>query len=187
MPTKGIFVHTKGYSYLLTNLPNLLSFLRLILSPTLLLAPRDYLILIFLPLALSDALDGFLARKLKAQTELGKVLDPLADKVMVLCGLFVCTYRLQLMPPAFLYAVLARDLFLLVGGAILTSRNGSVPPARLLGKAFTFTLSLFIVLCLVGFPSQFMLWVSVLMLSLSWIDYAFSGLKRLRSQTSFST
>lgn len=174
-------------SCLLTNLPNLLSSLRLILSPLLLLVGEDYLVLIFLPLALSDALDGFLARKLRAQTELGKMLDPVADKVMILCGLIVCTFKLQVIPKAFFYAVLARDLFLLVGGAILTSRNGSVPPARLLGKAFTFTLSLFIVLCLVGFPSQFMLWVSVLMLSLSWIDYAFSGLKRLRSQTSFST
>ncbi len=174
-------------SCLLTNLPNLLSFLRLILSPLLLLVGEDYLVLIFLPLALSDALDGFLARKLRAQTELGKMLDPVADKVMILCGLIVCTFKLQVIPKAFFYAVLARDLFLLVGGAILTSRNGSVPPARLLGKAFTFTLSLFIILCLVGFPSQFMLCVSVLMLSLSWIDYAFSGLKRLRSQTSFST
>ncbi|MEJ7620081.1 MAG: CDP-alcohol phosphatidyltransferase family protein [Aquificaceae bacterium] len=174
-------------SCLLTNLPNLLSFLRLILSPLLLLVGEDYLVLIFLPLALSDALDGFLARRLRAQTELGKMLDPIADKVMILCGLIVCTFKLQVIPKAFFYAVLVRDLFLLVGGAILTSRNGSVPPARLLGKAFTFILSLFIVLCLAGFPSQFMLWVSVLMLSLSWIDYAFSGLKRLRSQTSFST
>ena len=174
-------------SCLLTNLPNLLSFLRLILSPLLLLVGEDYLVLIFLPLALSDALDGFLARRLRAQTELGKMLDPIADKVMILCGLIVCTFKLQVIPKAFFYAVLARDLFLLVGGAILTSRNGSVPPARLLGKAFTFILSLFIVLCLAGFSSQFMLWVSVLMLSLSWIDYAFSGLKRLRSQTSFST
>ncbi len=173
--------------YLLTNLPNLLSFLRLILGPTLLFAPRDYLILIFLPLALSDALDGFLARKLKAQTELGKVLDPLADKVMVLCGLLVCTFRLQLMPPAFLYAVLARDLFLLLGGAVLTSKYGKVPSARLLGKAFTFTLSLLIFLCIAGFYSQFILWISMFMLFLSWLDYALFGLKSLKSQTSFST
>ncbi len=167
--------------YLLTNLPNLLSFLRLILSPTLLFAPRDYLILIFLPLALSDALDGFLARKLKTQTELGKVLDPLADKVMVLCGLLVCTFRLQLMPPAFLYAVLARDLFLLLGGAVLTSKYGKVPSARLLGKAFTFTLSFLIFLCIAGFYSQFILWISMFMLFLSWLDYALFGLKSLKS------
>lgn len=174
-------------SYLLTNLPNFLSFLRLILSPTLLFAPKDYIIFIFLPLAISDALDGFLARKLKAKTELGKVLDPLADKVMVLCGLFVCTFRFNLLPPAFLYAVLSRDLFLLIGGLVLTSRYGKVPSARFLGKAFTLTLSLFILLCIAGYSSQFMLWVSTLMLFLSWLDYALFGLKRLKSQTSFST
>ncbi len=176
-----------GGSYLLTNLPNLLSCLRLILSPSLLLVPKDYLLIIFLPLALSDAMDGFLARKLRAQTELGKILDPIADKVMVLCGLFVCTFRLQLITPAFLYAVLARDLFLLVGGAVLTKRYGEVPSARTLGKAFTFTLSLFILLCLAGFSSQLMFWVSMFMLFLSWLDYALLGLKRFRSQTSFST
>ncbi|MEJ5339881.1 MAG: CDP-alcohol phosphatidyltransferase family protein [Aquificaceae bacterium] len=169
---------------MLSNLPNLLSLIRLTLSPLLLFIPQEYLLLLFLPLALSDALDGFLARKLKAQTELGRVLDPLADKVMLLCGLFVCTFKLHLIPQALLYAVLARDLFLLLGGAILAGRNKSVPQARAPGKAFTFTLSLFILLCLGGFFSEPILWATIIMLFLSWADYFLFGLRALRSQTS---
>ncbi len=175
-----------GKSFLLTNLPNLLSFARLVLSPLLVFVSQEYILFLFFPLALSDALDGFLARKLRAQTELGKVLDPLADKVMLLCGLFVCTFKLQTIPQSFLYAVLARDLFLLVGGALLTSRHGKVPSSRLLGKAFTFILSLHIALCIIGISSSFVLLISLLMLFLSWIDYALFGLRNLKSQTSSS-
>lgn len=166
------------------NLPNILSFARLVLSPLLLFIPHEYLLFLFLPLAVSDALDGFLARKLKAQTELGKVLDPLADKVMLLCGLFVCTFDLQLIPSKLLYSVLARDLFLLVGGAVLTRRYKTIPQARILGKAFTLTLSFFILLCLGGFFSQIVFWTVVLMLVLSWLDYALFGLRTIRNQTS---
>ncbi len=171
-------------STLLTNLPNLLSFARLTLSPLLLIVPQEHLLLLFLPLAFSDALDGFLARRLRAKTELGKVLDPLADKVMLLCGLLVCTIRMQLIPSTLLYAVLARDMFLLLGGLLLTSKNRTVPASRPLGKAFTFSLSLLIMLCILGFLSEMLLWATLLLLMLSWTDYALFGLRNLKSQTS---
>lgn len=161
------------------SLPNLLSATRLLFSPLLLFVPEAYLLFLFLPLALSDALDGFLARRLRAQTELGKMLDPLADKVMLLCGLFVCVFRIPLIPEWLFYGVLARDVFLLLGGALLSGKRGRFVQARLPGKAFTFLLSLFILFCLIGLFNKWLLWATTFMLVLSWVDYALFGVRSL--------
>ncbi|MCX8076860.1 MAG: CDP-alcohol phosphatidyltransferase family protein [Aquificaceae bacterium] len=134
-------------------------------------------------LAVSDALDGFLARWLKAQTELGKVLDPLADKVMLLCGVMVCVYKLDALPEWFLYLSVARDLFLLLGAGLLTMKNRSVPSARLWGKVYTFYLSFLIILCLLGVFVERLFWLAPIFLITSWLDYSLVGLRRLKSQT----
>ncbi|MCX8059803.1 MAG: CDP-alcohol phosphatidyltransferase family protein [Aquificaceae bacterium] len=166
------------------NLPNFLSFFRLVLSPLMLFVPSPHLPGFFLLLALSDALDGFLARRLRAQTELGKVLDPLADKVMLLCGMFICVYRFEAMSEWLLYLSLLRDFSLVLGAGLITLRRGAVPSARALGKAYTFFLSLFVALCLWGFSVGELQWLALLLLSISWMDYAWTALKVFRSQTS---
>lgn len=164
--------------------PNLLSLSRLLLSPLLLFLQEELLPLFFLTLALSDALDGFLARKLKAQTELGKVLDPLADKVMLLCGLFICVYRLGGLPEWLFYLSLLRDLFLLFGATLLTLKGKRVPPARLAGKVHTFFLSLLLFLCMLGLSVESLSSVALILLLTSWLDYLSAGLRNFRNQTS---
>lgn len=168
----------------LNNLPNGLSLLRLGLSPLLLLVPQEYLVFLFVPLAVSDALDGFLARILKAQTQLGRVLDPLADKVMLTCGLYVCSFRLGFAPEGFFYAVLLRDLFLLAGGALVAGLKGSVPSSRPAGKLFTLLLSLYVVVCLMEICCEWLLWLCAGALIVSWLDYTLYGYRALKSQTS---
>ncbi len=163
------------------NLPNLISLTRLFLSPFILFAPESFIAVFFFLLAFSDALDGFLARRLKMQTQLGKVLDPLADKVMILCGLYVCTLRLELLPKSLLYLTLLRDAFILLGSALLIMKRKLIPSARYFGKAFTLFLSLLIVLCMLGVSMQVLLWLVFFLLLASWIDYALLGLKILRS------
>jgi cardiolipin synthase len=81
------------------NLPNLVSLTRLLLSPLMLFLEFPQAIALFILLALTDALDGFLARRLKQETDLGKVLDPLADKTLLLLALYVFTYRFQMIEP----------------------------------------------------------------------------------------
>jgi len=81
------------------NLPNLVSLTRLLLSPLMLFLEFPQTIALFILLALTDAMDGFLARRLKQETELGKVLDPLADKTLLLIALYVLTYRFQMIEP----------------------------------------------------------------------------------------
>ncbi len=102
------------------HLPNLLSTLRLLLALPVALAIgyRDYpaaLVLAALA-ALSDALDGFLARRFGWQTRLGGLLDPLADKLL-LVGCFIALTYVGAVPLLLTLLVLARDV-VIVAGAI---------------------------------------------------------------------
>lgn len=82
----------------LRNLPNLLTAVRLLLIPVFLLLmvdpSRDQVwaaTAVFLVAALTDYVDGFLARRLGAVSDLGKLLDPLADKILVMAALVMLT------------------------------------------------------------------------------------------------
>ncbi|MFN7065567.1 MAG: CDP-alcohol phosphatidyltransferase family protein [Aquificaceae bacterium] len=167
------------------NPPNLLSLMRLFLSPFIFFLPNGFIAPFFLLLVLSDALDGLLARSLRRQTELGKVLDPLADKVMILCGLILCVFRHGDLPKSLFYLALSRDLFILLGAILLTIKGKTIPQARPLGKAFTFFFSILIVLCILGISSSRLLWIAFILLFASWVDYALWGIRRLKNQTSF--
>ncbi len=169
----------------MSRLPNLISFLRLLLSPLLFYVPQQYVLPLFILLALSDALDGFIARLLKAKTELGKVLDPLADKVLMFCVLLLCTFKLGRLPPYLFYILLLRDLFLILGGLLLLIKTGGVIQAKLAGKLTTLSLSLLIFSCMLGKSMGIMLVVVLTLIFLSWFDYALEGYKRLKSQTSY--
>lgn len=82
---------------------------------------------------LSDYLDGFIARKLNQISELGKVLDPLADKV---AGAILVVYVTWLgtIPLWFFVFMIARDALLGIGGAVIKKRRGKVPMAVWSGK-----------------------------------------------------
>jgi CDP-diacylglycerol--glycerol-3-phosphate 3-phosphatidyltransferase len=103
------------------NLPNILTFFRILLSVILYFCVmRSYsaqdglsplLIFVFyLIIALTDMVDGYLARRLKQETALGKELDPMADKVLVFLMLIAFS-RLDILPFWMIIPVLARDLF----------------------------------------------------------------------------
>lgn len=122
-------------------LPNLISLARLLLVPVVLFAihQRDYgWALVWCAAAgLSDGLDGFLARRLKAQTRAGAYLDPIADKLL-LSGVYLTFGVTGVIPWWLTVVVFGRDalMLLFLAGAILFTDIRHFPPS-LWGKIST--------------------------------------------------
>ncbi len=177
------------------SLPNLISTLRLIFSPyVLILALRSEVNLsmfLFAVLLLSDALDGTIARLLGAQTRIGKMLDPLADKVLLICGLLTVTLFTNISVSFLLLkAVVIRDLFL-IGGALFLRRFGFVPNPSLWGKSATVFLGLTVIngylanlynIQLLINSFLFLQYLSGVLIAVSGFDYALKGAIFLRSK-----
>ncbi len=125
------------------NLPNLLSFLRILLVPVFLwLIVVGQSILAIGVLAFSSAtdyLDGWLARRWNQQTRLGQLLDPAADRLYIfatLLGLTIVGY----VPSWLFWVVLARELVLIPTMPMLAAKGYGPLPVHFLGKAGTFCL-----------------------------------------------
>lgn len=97
--------------------------------------PATAVVLIFLGW-LSDGLDGLAARRLNQVSELGKILDPLADKIFVLVLLVLLT-AVRGFPAWLLAVVIPRDLAILWGGLYLARRRKTVEQSGLWGKITT--------------------------------------------------
>lgn len=100
------------------DIPNIISILRIVLvAPiTYFLWHQNYLIalLLFFIGGLSDGLDGFLARRYKWETELGVILDPMGDKLMMLSAYLLLGWH-HLLPWWLVSLVILRDLIIVAG------------------------------------------------------------------------
>ena len=119
---------------------NSLSILRLLLSPLILWAflfsRRRVILPLWLVTGLTDVLDGWVARKRGEITELGKILDPVADKLVLgfsLAGL-ICRYNLPLWVGL---VYLVKETTQLFGGLFFFRRQRMTLPSNLWGKAGT--------------------------------------------------
>ena len=136
-------------------IPNLLSLLRIILVPFFLvfyLNKTFYYegfplcaVLVFLLAFTLDVLDGLIARKTNTITNLGKVLDPLADKILRLSIIF--GFMLNNVLPLYMFIILLTfDLISIVVGAVLY-KNKIVVKANIVGKITTVIMSLSLFSC----------------------------------------
>jgi cardiolipin synthase (CMP-forming) len=105
----------------LLNLPNLITIARILLVPVMVWAIASYemkiAFFLFLAAGLSDAVDGFLAKRFNMTSELGSYLDPLADKVLIV-SIYVSLGVIEAIPRWLVILVVSRDLFI-VGGVML--------------------------------------------------------------------
>jgi len=119
------------------NLPNLLSLSRIAVMPFIVMALyRDQnalLLALLLAGASTDVLDGLLARRLNQVTDLGKILDPLTDKIGI-DALAVCLWLWRGFPWWAAAAIIGRDLLILAGGLFIMRRRRVVPVSNMTGK-----------------------------------------------------
>lgn len=103
---------------ILRHLPNLICVIRIALAWPIVAALRsgnyDAAMLVFAIAAVSDGLDGYLAKRFRWTSELGKLLDPAADKLL-LASVFVCATWLGLVPRWLTAAAVARDVLIALG------------------------------------------------------------------------
>lgn len=121
------------------NLPNTITVARLLLTAGFICSvsiqvkwSQEIALILFLIAALSDFLDGWLARKLNLETALGKLLDPLADKILV-CSAFVYLSAEGICPFWITALILSRE-FLVTGLRQIAIEAGHVLAADRLGK-----------------------------------------------------
>ena len=178
----------------LRDFPNFLSALRIFLSPLIpiLIIKKAYgfSLLLTILLAITDFLDGYLARKLKAQTTLGKFLDPVGDKVFTFFALvsytFLSDYRLS---STIFFSLFLRDITLIFGGIYLKKRN-FVPEPSVFGKITTFLVS--VELILVAFLNVYYLQsvkilldvlfpITLAFIWISFVHYLYKGFRLLQN------
>jgi CDP-diacylglycerol--glycerol-3-phosphate 3-phosphatidyltransferase len=109
--------------------------------------------------ALTDQLDGYLARRWSVESAFGKVADPLADRVMIVVAV-VALWATGRIPPVAALIVLGRDLMLVLGYKLLVPR-GYPFEVSFVGKAATWIL--YAALCLVIVTEEGTLWPLVLL------------------------
>ena len=137
---------------------------------------------IFLVCALSDALDGILARALNARTLIGTVLDPVADKLLLLVAFVMLTWK-GLIPVWLMILVVSRDS-IIVGGVLILNVVKPVVEImpRVWGKVTTFIQMLTILMVLLESPSvTILIWMTLSLTIISGFDYIISGLRYLDS------
>ena len=177
----------------MANLPNILTLLRIFLVPLLvaalvqqqlriswrshLLVANDFLALsLFLAAALTDLLDGYLARRWKQVTTVGTLLDPVADKLLI-SAVLISLVQIRLLPGWLVILIIGRE-FAVSGLRSIAAAEGYVIKAGELGKSKTVLQVIGVTLILISSRWKFVapfglvtMWAVVLIGMWSAVDY----------------
>ena len=177
----------------LLNIPNLLTLTRLFMVPVFLALLSKgrfrYALYVFCAAGLTDSLDGTIARWFDCRTEIGALLDPFADKLLLLSAFVALTFE-DAIPGWLLGVVITRDVVIVFGYLLLLFYTDERVPVRpsYLGKAATcFQLaSVIAALAHAGqhWPNAWytLLYATVAITGLSGMHYAYQGLAWLSSR-----
>ena len=140
MSDSGVVQSDEEVSDRVLTVPNVISFVRLLMAPValgLLLAGNDIVAaLLFGISAATDFVDGQIARRTHQVSRVGQLLDPAVDRVLMICGV-VGLLALGRLPVWVVVLVLLRDVFLLWGGSYLIKRYSVRVPVVYSGKVAT--------------------------------------------------
>jgi len=174
---------------LLVNIPTIITFSRILLIPLFIFVVKTKPLLgalVFVLASATDLLDGYIARKSKQVTKLGVLLDPLADKLLVISALIVFV-DMEVIPAWIAIVIITRE-FVVTGLRIVALSKDIIIPAEMGGKVKTITqfVSIFILLTdrlhinLDLYASGVaLLWISMLIGIASGIQYFISFWRRL--------
>ena len=176
------------------NVPNTLAFIRLLLAPVMffLLVNRDSALLahvhytwldyiaafIFVLASSTDFFDGYIARTFNQITTLGKILDPLADKMLTIAG-FLGLMMLDRASPWAIYLIITRELFI-TGLRVSAATEGIDIAASWMGKVKTVAQMIAIGFLLMEWPmGTELLWIAVVLTLYSGYEYVRDFLKKV--------
>lgn len=184
-------------------LANKITILRILLLPFFIVEVLDYrasgdeinrllAILAFAVIAIADGVDGYIARRYNQRSELGAVLDPLADKLLLVAGLVLLSLdnhgRLATLPSWLLATVLGRDVLLFIGlGVIHFACGKAVVRPRVSGKVATFFQMVTVVWALLKWDSgalHYLCLTAAVFTGLSGIYYVADGIRQLSASPS---
>jgi cardiolipin synthase (CMP-forming) len=148
----------------------------------------------FLLAAVFDGVDGFIARRYNQRSELGAILDPLADKLLLVSGVVLLSFNhaphLATIPPWLAVTVIGRDILLLIGLGVIFLMVGKVTVRpRIIGKVATVLQMIVVLWILLKFQNQ---WLFPLTLSaalctgISGLLYVWDGVRQLSAHPTSS-
>ena len=174
------------------NVPNTLSLIRVFLAPLVLLflslridkpifaefpelSWGDVLAaVVFIVASITDAFDGYIARKYKLVTTLGKFIDPLADKVLVIAAM-LALIELDRLPAWIVMVIITRE-FIVTGLRLVAAAEGVVIAASKGGKLKTVCQIIALIMLILNIPGGMMLmWVAMILTVWSGMDYLIKG------------
>jgi CDP-diacylglycerol---glycerol-3-phosphate 3-phosphatidyltransferase len=170
------------------NVPNVLTVLRIVAVPVLVVALLDetpdgdvIAAIVFALAALTDGLDGYIARRRQQVTTFGKLMDPLADKMLVIAAL-ISLVSLDRLAAWVAMVIIARELAV-TGLRGLAAERGVVIAASWLGKVKT-GLQIAAILAVIAFDptpvwADVLLYLAVAVTVISGADYVFGLRKRM--------
>ena len=176
------------------NWANRLTVTRIVLVPVFILSILYYKLnvafVIFLIAAVTDGLDGYIARTRNEKTRFGAVLDPIADKLLVgsafICFSIVTNLPAHLKMPIYVpLIIISRDVIILTGALVIYLLAGKIDiKPTVLGKLTTVFQMLTIILVLLRFQYSSWVWnIAVVFTVISGLDYLRIGARQVNEKT----
>jgi len=174
----------------LLSIPNILAFIRLLIAPVMFmfLVNREifagihpswldfFAAFLFVLASITDFFDGYIARELNQITQLGKILDPLADKMLTLAG-FLGLMMLDRANPWAIYLILTREFFI-TGIRVAAVSEGKEVAASLMGRIKTIVQMFAIGFLIMNWAGgDLLLWIAVIITLYSGYEYIKEYLK----------
>ena len=176
------------------NVPNVLTMLRLALIPVFAVLFMNGRMIpalaVYIAASLTDIADGYIARKYRMITDFGKLMDPLADKLMVITMMVLMVLK-GIIPLILVILLAAKELLMVLGGLFLLGK-GKVVFSAWIGKIAQLLLVIGLILCFFtdrfgmwGLPAQLhvtVLWCGTVLAYAALCYYALSAFRAYRAQ-----